>query len=127
MLDEINKIAEREGVPVEFALPAGLLKSVVDSVGNIAGSEGLLGSLQHAGSADGSSPADALVSVSLDLFKSASEATSKAASAAGEKTLAELAGDATAKVSGVAGKLFGFGKALRDAAAEAQKDRNRDS
>ncbi|MCE5292444.1 MAG: hypothetical protein LLG14_24865, partial [Nocardiaceae bacterium] len=111
LLDEINKIAEREGVPVEFALPAGLLKKVTDSVGNFAGADAL-----------GSSPADALVSVSLDLFKSASEATSKAASVAGEKTLAELAGEASAKVSGVAGKLFGFGKALRDAAAEAQKE-----
>ncbi|MCE5290435.1 MAG: hypothetical protein LLG14_14505 [Nocardiaceae bacterium] len=111
LLDEINKIAEREGVPVEFALPAGLLKKVTDSVGNFAGADAL-----------GSSPADALVSVSLDLFKSASEATSKAASVAGEKTLSELAGEASAKVSGVAGKLFGFGKALRDAAAEAQKE-----
>lgn len=125
LLDEINTIAEREGVPVEFALPMGLLKTVTDSVGNIAGPDGVLGSLQHSfssASSDGSSPADTLVSVSLDLFKSASDATSKAASVAGEKTLSELAGEASAKVSGVAGKLFGFGKALRDAAVEAQKE-----
>lgn len=110
LLDEINKVAEREGIPVEFALPAGMLRSLADSVGNMTGIEGLAWD-------DSKRPAaDSLVSVSLGLFQSASAATSKAATAAGEKTLAELAGDAAGKVSQVASIFKGLGKSLRDVA-----------
>ena len=119
LLDEINKIAEREGIPVEFSLSAGMLRSVAESVGNLTGIESLT-------SDDSTGPAasDTLVSVSLGLFKSASAATSKAATAAGEKTLAELAGDAAGKVSQVASIFKGLGKSLREVA---EKERQTDN